>query len=52
MIWAYGDTVKQIADSSQGRETIDRTLFNLQAPGVSETNLYDAVLLRWAACEP
>jgi Ca-activated chloride channel family protein len=44
VIWAYGDTVKQIADSSQGRETIDRTLLNLQAPGVSETNLYDAVL--------
>jgi Ca-activated chloride channel homolog len=43
-IWIYGDTVKQIADSSQGRETIDRTLLNLQAPGVSEANLYDTVL--------
>jgi Ca-activated chloride channel homolog len=43
-IWTYGDTVKQIANSSQSRETLDRTLLDLQAPGVSEANLYDAVL--------
>ena len=43
-IWTYWDTVKQIADSSQGRETLDRTVSNLQPPEVSETNLYDAIL--------
>jgi VWFA-related protein len=42
--WTYGDSVKQLADSSQGRETIDRTLLSLQAPGVSEINFYDAVI--------
>jgi hypothetical protein len=36
--------VKQLADSSQSREDIDRTLLSLQAPGVSEANLYDAIL--------
>jgi Ca-activated chloride channel family protein len=42
--WAYGDTVKQLADFSQSKETLDRTISSLKAPEVSETNLYDALI--------
>jgi Ca-activated chloride channel family protein len=43
-IWTYGDTVQQLADFSQGHETLSSLLFGLKAPPVSETNLYDALI--------
>ena len=44
-VWAYGDTVKQLADFSVSRETLDEIFSTLKPPDVSETNLYDALLL-------
>jgi Ca-activated chloride channel homolog len=43
-IWKYGDRVEQLADFSQGHETLDRLFYTLEAPEVSEANLYDALI--------
>jgi len=43
-VFAYGDTVEQLAGFSQGHETLDSLFDTLKAPGVSETNLYDALI--------
>jgi Ca-activated chloride channel family protein len=42
-VWAYGDTVKQLADFSQAKEKEDTLIQDLMPPDVSETNLYDAL---------
>jgi hypothetical protein len=43
-VWAYGDTVKQLADFSPGRQSLDGFFLDLMPPGVWETNLYDALV--------
>jgi len=43
-IWKYSDKVEEVADSSQGHETLDRVFQDLGTPEFSETNLYDALI--------
>jgi VWFA-related protein len=43
-IWAYGDTMKQVADFSQDHQTLHNLFYSLQPPGISEVNLYDALV--------
>jgi Ca-activated chloride channel family protein len=43
-VWTYGDSMKQLADFSQGHETLESTLYGIHPPGVSEVNLYDALV--------
>jgi VWFA-related protein len=43
-IWTYGDTMKQLGDFSQNHQTLDNLFYSLQPPGVSEVNLYDAIV--------
>jgi VWFA-related protein len=42
--WKYGDNVEQIADFSQGRETLQAALSSLRTPPASELNFYDALV--------
>jgi VWFA-related protein len=51
-IWTYGDTVQQLADFSQGHETLDLLFYKLKPPEVSEANLYDALLSTFAFMKP
>lgn len=44
-IWAYGDSVTQLASFSDDTGALRRLFFDLKAPDVSETNLYDALIL-------
>jgi VWFA-related protein len=43
-IWRYGDTLEKVADFSQGHDTLDNLFYTLKPPGVSEANLYDALI--------
>jgi Ca-activated chloride channel family protein len=43
-VWTYGDKPEQVADFSQGRETLDGLFYRLKAPPVSEANLYDVLV--------
>jgi VWFA-related protein len=43
-IWRYADTVEQLADFSQSHDTLDHLFDALKPPGVSEVNLYDALI--------
>jgi VWFA-related protein len=43
-VWTYGDKLQQAADFSQDRQALEGVLFGLQPPGVSEINLYDAIV--------
>ena len=43
-IWKYADKPEQLAEFSQGKETLERIFYTLQPPGVSEANLYDALI--------
>jgi Ca-activated chloride channel family protein len=43
-IWMYGDTVRQLSDFSTDHKALDNTFYSLQPPGVSEVNLYDALI--------
>jgi VWFA-related protein len=42
-VFRYGNSLEQIADSSQGYDTLERAFSSLQAPDFSEANLYDAL---------
>lgn len=44
-VWAYGNTPKQLTDFSSSRETLEDLITSLKPPDVSETNLYDALVL-------
>ena len=44
-VWAYGNTPKQLADFSSSKETLEYLITTLKPPDVSETNLYDALVL-------
>jgi len=43
-IWKYADAVEQVAGFTPGAETADFLFYKIQAPGVSEANLYDALI--------
>jgi hypothetical protein len=43
-LWIYGDKTKQLADFSKGQEMLSASFYTLESPGISETNLYDAVI--------
>jgi VWFA-related protein len=43
-VWAYGDTMKQLADFTQDHQTLTGFFYGLQPPGASEVNLYDALI--------
>jgi VWFA-related protein len=43
-VWTYGNTMKQLADFSQSHETLESVLYGIQPPGISEVNLYDALI--------
>ncbi len=43
-IWKYADKPEQLAEFSQGKETLERIFYTLQPPGISEANLYDALI--------
>jgi VWFA-related protein len=43
-IWTYADRVQQVADFSEGHDTLRSLFYNLNSPEVSETNLYDALI--------
>jgi VWFA-related protein len=45
-VWAYADSVSQLADFTSNRQTLQQMLLSLKPPDVSEANLYDAVI--WA----
>jgi Ca-activated chloride channel homolog len=43
-LWIYGDKTKQLADFSKGQDMLSGSFYTLESPGISETNLYDAVI--------
>jgi hypothetical protein len=43
-LWIYGDKTKQQADFSKGQDILSGSFYTLESPGISETNLYDAVI--------
>lgn len=43
-IWTYGDAIKQLSDFSTDHKALDNLFFSLQPPGLSEINLYDALV--------
>jgi VWFA-related protein len=43
-IWTYGDTMKEALEFSSDHQLIENALFELRPPGVSEINLYDALI--------
>jgi Ca-activated chloride channel homolog len=51
-IWKYNDKVDKIADPSDSREKLSSILLGLDAPEVSETNLYDAIIFATEQMRP
>jgi VWFA-related protein len=51
-VWAYGDTVRQLAGFSRDRQAFTELFFNLKPPEVSETNLYDALIATLGNMKP
>ena len=43
-IWKYADAVEQVAAFTPVTETLDSLFYKIAAPGVSEANLYDALI--------
>jgi Ca-activated chloride channel family protein len=43
-IWKYADQAEPLTDFTQDHEKLNNLLFALQPPGVSEANLYDALV--------
>jgi VWFA-related protein len=43
-IWTYGDALNQLADFSTDHKALDNVFYGLEPPGVSESNLYDALI--------
>jgi Ca-activated chloride channel family protein len=43
-ICRYADTVEQVSDFSQDHAALQRLFYTLEPPGISELNLYDAVI--------
>src|SRR5258708_8605661 len=43
-VWRYGDTAEQLSGFSKDRQALPGLADSLKAPGVSEANLYDALL--------
>jgi Ca-activated chloride channel family protein len=42
-IWKYADRAEVLADFTQDHQKLENLLYSLEPPGVSETNLYDAL---------
>ena len=43
-IWKYADAVEQVAAFTPVTETLDSLFYKIKGPGVSEANLYDALI--------
>jgi VWFA-related protein len=51
-VWAYGDSVRQLAGFTRNRQPLVDLFFNLKPPEVSETNLYDALVFTLDRMKP